>query len=99
MMQTMALVSAMMVFLIKTTNGGGPSFPISDFSFESVVGCVNSIFHFTNKTVGDYTYQWKVNDVLVSTSFNLDYAFSIAGIQSVKLVATNGNGSDKKLFK
>jgi len=49
---------------------------------------------FTNQSVGATSYQWLLNDTVVSTSANLTYVFNNPGNFAMRLVATNGACTD-----
>jgi gliding motility-associated-like protein len=49
---------------------------------------------FTNRSVNATSYQWLLNDTVVSTSPNLTYVFNTPGTDNMRLVATNGTCSD-----
>ena len=49
---------------------------------------------FTNRSVNATTYQWLLNDSVVSTSPNLTYVFNTPGNFSMRLVATSGGCTD-----
>jgi gliding motility-associated-like protein len=49
---------------------------------------------FTNTSYNGQTYQWLINNSVVSTNTNLLYVFPTPGTYIIKLVATNGACSD-----
>ncbi|TDW99225.1 M43 family zinc metalloprotease [Dinghuibacter silviterrae] len=49
---------------------------------------------FTNRSVNGVTYQWLLNDSVVSTAPNLTYTFNTPGTDTMRLVATNGSCVD-----
>jgi hypothetical protein len=77
-------------YLVRTSNGGGPSNPIALMDGPEFV-CRDSLVQFTNMYPGNYSYHWEVDGELVATGAELNYAFSEVGTHLVKLVAANGD--------
>ncbi len=67
--------------------------PIAYFQFTDNP-CINQIFNATNLSPVGYTYEWLVDDVNVSTSYHLSYAFPAAGYHTLQLKASNGIKTD-----
>lgn len=63
----------------------------ANFSVTPTGGGVAGVTaNFNNTTTGGASYQWFVNNALVSTAVNPAYTFNFPGVFSIKLRATNG---------
>ncbi|MCU0369400.1 MAG: PKD domain-containing protein, partial [Cyclobacteriaceae bacterium] len=73
--------------------------PVALFDSPTGLICTNNQFTFTNNTVdnfdGNLSYEWRVNDVLKSTSRDLAYAFNSQGDQQIKLKTSIPGCSDE----
>ncbi len=87
---------------IATTNawyavGVGKMFtalPIADFSMESLVCSPNSNIQFINSSGTAQSYLWSFGDGQTSTLEEPTHSYSAVGNYTVRLIATNANGSD-----
>ena len=85
--------------LFSTTNGGGNSYPIAAFTGATAF-CANKTFTFTNHgPENKYAYEWRVDGVLKSTSYNFSTTFT-EGNHTVELRAINGllTGAKQRSF-
>lgn len=73
---------------------GRNSFSQCDAAFNSPATsiCSGGIVNFTNTSTASTLYSWKINEVVFSSSTNLSYLFSTAGMFNVELIASNGMG-------
>lgn len=65
---------------------------IAGFSSSATETCLNGNITFTNTTLyanAGATYEWFINDVLISTSVNFNHTFTSQGDQFVELVVTD----------
>lgn len=85
-------------YLVRTSNGGGPSYPVALIDGPEIA-CTDSLVQFSGAYPGPYTYQWQVDGQVVGMGGQLSYAFPAAGTYSVKLVASNGNGSGEAIVE
>jgi len=74
--------------LYKTTNGGGETSPIAAFTVSDVKFCENQTYIFQNHGYNHYNYEWYVDGVLKSTSYNFVTSFT-EGPHLVELKAFN----------
>ncbi|MBK9670944.1 MAG: PKD domain-containing protein [Bacteroidetes bacterium] len=84
-------------YVLKTTSlFNAPSLAIPRFKIAgNPTYCIGTSVSFTNLTdsLPNYTYQWKVNGLLVSTQYNFILPLSIAGHDTISLTVNNGYGS------
>lgn len=64
---------------------------LAGFTRNIALPKTGDLVSFTNTSAGTNSYQWYVNDSLVSTGTNLDYSFTTAGKFIVTLRAFNGS--------
>ena len=76
---------------IKTANGGGATRPIPVFTVPAGSFCQYSNVTFTNTSNPAYTFQWLVDGVPVSTSYNYTYTMNAPFAHNISLVAFNGS--------
>ena len=81
-------------YCIKTSNGGGSTFPISAFTSPSGPYCEGNTYTFTNTTNPSYSFQWLLNNNVIGTSYNLNYTFNVPGNNTLALVSYNGVNYD-----
>lgn len=66
--------------------------PISGFALPPNLLCTNNAFTFTNNTPdtydGNLSYQWYVNNDLVSTERDLQHTFIVTGSKEIKLITS-----------
>ena len=71
--------------------------PVSDFNADKVLTCDGEI-KFTDLTVnGPTSWSWDFGDGLTSSSQNPTHIYINPGVYTVKLVATNANGTDSTI--
>ncbi|MCX6833871.1 MAG: PKD domain-containing protein [candidate division Zixibacteria bacterium] len=68
--------------------------PMADFDTEIREYCVGGSVSFFNRSMNATSYLWNFGDGTTSTSMNPSHTYTIAGVYSVSLVATNACGSD-----
>ena len=76
--------------LLRTTNGGGSTKPITSYTLPSTPYCQNSTYNFTNTSPVAYSYQWIKDGSVLTTSYNLSITLADSGTHSISLVAYNG---------
>ena len=85
-------------YVIKTSNlNAAPTLPIADFSITGTTNyCLNDVINLNNETYPDpsYSYQWRVDGVTISNSYNANYTLVNGGAHTVSLVVTNVYGTD-----
>lgn len=82
-------------FLEMSVNGGGAPVPTPYFVVDTTGVFTTNTVHLNNYSSPAYQYQWYVNNVLVSTSYNASYSHAIAsGTDSIQLIVTSGGVSD-----
>jgi len=82
-------------FLEMSANGGGEPVPASYFVADTSGVFTTNTVHLNNYSRAGYQYQWYVNNVLVSTSYNATYTHAIAsGTDTIQLINTSGGLSD-----
>ncbi|GJM36017.1 MAG: hypothetical protein DHS20C18_50180 [Saprospiraceae bacterium] len=72
-----------------------------DFIASTSTPCINESLTFENATSNAVSYQWLVNQNLVSTSENLNFTFDESGIYTVTLIANDGQcvESSQQIFE
>jgi PKD repeat protein len=71
------------------------SVPAADFVADSTTVSVNTPVHFTDKTVNSPTaWAWDFGDGATSSEQNPTRVYSVKGVYTVTLTATNNNGKD-----
>lgn len=83
--------------IYKFINNVGVTKPVSHFTYPSKTGCEGKSMKFTNQGNPLYSYQWLLNNTLISTSYSTDILFSTSGTQTVKLIAYNNFFYDTSL--
>jgi photosystem II stability/assembly factor-like uncharacterized protein len=81
-------------FVVKTTNGGGVTTPVSQFEPASGQVCAGSTLAMTNYGNPSWSYQWLVDGILQSTQYAPSLTFNTPGNNLVQLVATANGNSD-----
>lgn len=83
-------------FVIKTDNLSlAPKIPISTFSISGAsTYCVGDSVFFANSTIPGCNYQWKINGINYSSTYNIGIILNAAGSQNFTLISTNGYGAD-----
>ena len=78
-----------------SNNGGGTPLPRAYFLIDTVgLGATGNV-NLVNYSRTGYTYQWHVNGVQVSTSFNTTYVHDVYHTKdTVKLIVSNGIDTD-----
>ena len=75
--------------LFSTTDAGGSSYPVASFKGYTAI-CENQGYTFTNNgPENKYTYEWRVDGALKSTSYDFTTAFT-PGNHTVELKAIDG---------
>jgi len=75
--------------------GGVPS---TDFVADSTTVSVNTLVHFTDKTLNSPTsWSWNFGDGATSTEQNPTHPYPVKGIFTVTLTATNNEGKDTEI--
>ncbi len=81
--------------IYKTENAGGTPYPIASFSVPNNTICKDSTVNFINNSSSNYSYQWKINGVPFSTTYNANYIFANPNqYDTISLVANNGYNTD-----
>ncbi|HHH53191.1 MAG TPA: PKD domain-containing protein, partial [Bacteroidetes bacterium] len=65
----------------------------AEFKTDAFFPEINSIVHFTNTSINAITYQWEINDQIISNNKDLNYTFDLPGEYSVCLTAENDDCS------
>lgn len=81
--------------LLKATNYGGAALPY--IAYQSTGACVDSVLNFVNygpEVTPSYNYQWKINNVQVSTQHTPSATYTSPGLYQVNLVVNNGSATD-----
>jgi IPT/TIG domain/FG-GAP-like repeat/Secretion system C-terminal sorting domain/Photosynthesis system II assembly factor YCF48/PKD domain len=82
-------------FLEITANGGGTPLPTAYFKIDTANVYATGTVNLDNYSRTGYSYQWFVNNVLVSTAYNASYTHVISSSQdSIRLIVTSGGISD-----
>jgi PKD repeat protein len=69
--------------------------PAADFVADSTTVSVNTPVHFTDKTLNSPTaWKWDFGDGATSTEQNPTRVYTVKGVYTVTLTATNSNGKD-----
>ncbi|MFL5748300.1 MAG: FG-GAP-like repeat-containing protein, partial [Niastella sp.] len=82
-------------FLELSTNGGGTPLPKAYFKIDTNGVWNTRTVNLKNYSKPGYQYTWYVNDVLISSGYNISYLHNMAsGEDSIKLIVSNGTLSD-----
>jgi PKD repeat protein len=81
------------VAVTKGGGGGQPVAPIADFSWNQQSGTLTASFSDTSTGGTATSWSWTFGDGATSTSQNPSHTFAAAGTYSVKLTASNAQGS------
>ena len=82
-------------FLELSTNGGGTPIPKAYFKIDTTGYAATGNVNLKNYSRTGYTYQWFVNNVPISTTYNSSYAHNTSRTwDSIKLVVSNGTLTD-----
>ncbi len=79
---------------LASVNGNIQFAPIALFDQTSQSPCKNTLITISNLGKPTNTHTWFVDDVQVSSSYDLSYAFPTGGNHIVKLVSRNGAATD-----
>ncbi|WP_347160445.1 PKD domain-containing protein [Pontibacter chitinilyticus] len=77
-----------------TSNLGGATRPIANFSLPAAAFCPNTPYTFQNKGPASNTYKWYVNGTLAATSYNLTTTFEAGQPYDIKLVSERNGLTD-----
>ncbi|EPR71767.1 YCF48-related protein [Cyclobacterium qasimii] len=80
--------------IFQTSNSGGPSVPLINFSYSVKGRCGYSYVQFENGSHESYNYKWFIDDQLVSTEFEDAIRITETFRGEISLIASNGVASD-----
>lgn len=81
-------------YIAVTSNGGGPTFPVANFSLGSNSPCQGGAISVTNFGDTNWSYQWLLNGTLISSQFAPSISFPNSGSNTLQLIATKNGISD-----
>lgn len=84
--------------IFRTSNGGWPGTPVSDFYTDTNIVCQYDSITFQNKTEPGHSYQWLLNGNLVSTDYNATIIFNTSGNNTISLIVNDGSYIDTSQF-
>jgi len=65
------------------------------FTIDENIGCINSVFTFTNNSKGEiYSYLWNFGDSVTSNLQNPTHSYSSSGTKTITLTITGYGGTD-----
>lgn len=95
MKESIRLLSAAAIFVALLTGCEDPILPTADFTFDPAEVKVNVEVAFTNASTDADTYAWDFGDGASSTVTNPTHTYTTAGTYTVKLTASNVDGSNE----
>ncbi len=74
--------------------GTNTSNVVANFDLPTSNICTGTSTTFTNTSQNATTYQWKIDNISISTSQNLSYTFTSGGTKDIKLIVSDGTDFD-----